>query len=273
MPQPTIKLFSAAEFDERLRNVRTLMAKNELDVLLVHSPENIYYLTGYQTPGYYWHQVLILPVKSEPVFIPPPHEASLIPEYCWIDDVRLYPDTSDWAKTTADLLIDLGFAVSAIGLETESRYLSVNLRDRLVERLSGAHFQNGNGMIESCRLIKSQSEQNYMREAARMSELGMQAGIDAVRNGATEIEVAAAVHSALDLAGSEYTGLPAFITSGERTQMVHATWSPKRINSGELVFWKFPEVRIGITPLTHEACSLERFQTIFNERATFPLQR
>ncbi len=216
------------------------MARSELDVLLVHTPENIFYLTGYQTPGYYWHQVLVLPLDAEPVFVAPPHEASLVPEYCWLDDVRLYPDTSDWAAVTSDLLSEMGLASARVGLETHSRFLTVDLRDRIAARLPNASMLNGGGLIESCRLIKSPREQNYLREAARFSEQGMRAGIAAVREGATELDVAAAVHTALDLAGSEYTGLPAFITSGPRTELVHATYSPRKIDSGELVFLEIP---------------------------------
>ena len=74
MHPPRIQLFPAEEYDRRLQCVREGMVRSELDVLLVHRPENIFYLTGYQTPGYYWHQVLVLPLDSEPVFIAPPHE-------------------------------------------------------------------------------------------------------------------------------------------------------------------------------------------------------
>ncbi|MCZ6538548.1 MAG: Xaa-Pro peptidase family protein [Chloroflexi bacterium] len=240
MNPPRIQFFSSDEYSQRLQHVRGLMAQNKLDVLLVHRPENIFYLTGYQTPGYYWHQVLILPLDSEPVFIAPPHEASLVPEYCWVDDVRLYPDTSDWAEVTSELLNELGLSSGRVGLETHSWFLTVDLRDRLADRLAGATMVDASGLIESCRLIKSPKEQDYLREAARFSERGMRAGIAAVREGATELDVAAAVHTALDLAGSEYTGLPAFITSGPRTELVHATWSPRRINPGELVFLEIP---------------------------------
>ena len=240
MSKPRIQIFPAEEYDRRLQAVRVLMAQNNLDVLLVHTPENIFYLTGYQTPGYYWHQVLVLPLDSEPVFIAPPHEASLVPEYCWMDDVRIYPDTSDWAEVTSDLVKELGLDSGCIGLETGSGFLTVALRDGIASRLPSATMLGGGGLIELCRLIKSPLEQDYLREAASYSEQGMRAGIDAVRVGASELDVAAAVHGALDQAGSEYTGLPAFITSGPRTGLVHATWSPRKIVAGELVFLEIP---------------------------------
>ena len=240
MRQPRVQRFSAEEHAGRLDAVRGLMQERQLDVLLVYRPENIFYLTGYQTPGYYWHQVLVLPADSEPVFIPPPHEASLVDEYCWVDDVRLFPDTSDWAEVTADVLRWMGLGSARIGLEAESWFLTVDLRDRIAARMPDATMLNGSGLIESGRLIKSPREVEYMREAAAFSEQGMQAGIAAVQEGATELDIAAAAHTALDLAGSEYTGLPAFITSGTRSLLVHATWSPRRINSGEPVFLEIP---------------------------------
>lgn len=240
MKPPRVQLFSADEYAQRLEAVRRLMAEKSLDALLVHKPENIFYLSGYQTPGYYWHQALIIPLDSEPVFIPPPHEASLVPEFCWIDDVRMYPDTSDWAEVTGNVLRDKGLGSAVVGFEQESWFLTVSNRDRIAELLPGASLKYGSGLIEAVRLIKSPQELAYMREAARFSAASMNAGVNAVAEGATELEVAAAVHSALDLAGSEYSGLPAFITSGSRTELVHATWSPRTIGSGELVFLEIP---------------------------------
>ena len=240
MKSPRTQIFASGEYESRIRKVREGMEINGLDVLVIHSPENIYYLSGYQTPGYYWYQALILPLNSEAIFIAPPHEAALIPEFSWVEDSRVYPDTSDWAQLTGEILKELGLTRSAIGLETKSRFLTVDFYQNIQSLLPDSQLNDGSGIVESCRLIKSASEIEYMREAAEVSSRGMKAGIKAVIEGASELEVAAAVHSELDMAGSEYTGLPAFITSGERSHLVHATWSPKQIDYGDLVFMEIP---------------------------------
>ena len=240
MKSPRTQIFASGEYESRIRKVREGMEINGLDVLVIHSPENIYYLSGYQTPGYYWYQALILPLNSEAIFIAPPHEAALIPEFSWVEDSRVYPDTSDWAQVTGEILKELGLTRIAIGLETKSRFLTVDFYQSIQSLLPDSQLNDGSGIVESCRLIKSASEIEYMREAAEVSSRGMKAGINAVIEGASELEVAAAVHSELDMAGSEYTGLPAFITSGERSHLVHATWSPKLIDSGDLVFMEIP---------------------------------
>ena len=234
MKLPRTQLFALEEYEARIQKVRELMEIKGLDVLIIHSPENIYYLSGYQTPGYYWYQALILPLESDPVFIAPPHEAALIPEFCWIEDSRIYPDTSDWSQVTAEILKEIESATSLIGLETKSRFLTVDFYQSMCALLPDSRLADGSGLVESCRLLKSSREIDYIREAAEVSSRGMKAGIAAVIEGASELEIAASVHTELDMAGSEYTGLPAFITSGERSQLVHATWSPKLIESGDI---------------------------------------
>ena len=46
--------FSNAEYQRRLDGVRTSMARKGLDVFISFAPENLYYLTGHDTSGYYF---------------------------------------------------------------------------------------------------------------------------------------------------------------------------------------------------------------------------
>ncbi len=64
----------------------------------------------------------------------------------------------------------------------------------------------------------------------------MRAGIDACKVGVSENHVAAAVHDAQIMAGSEYTGLPQFITSGPRSAVAHATWYRQEITRDSTAF-------------------------------------
>jgi Xaa-Pro dipeptidase len=54
--------------------------------------------------------------------------------------------------------------------------------------------------------------------------------------------VAIAIHRGQLAAGSEYPAMPSFVTSGLRSLQVHATWSPKRLAAGEVVFIEVPGV-------------------------------
>ena len=240
MKTPTWQYFSLNEYRRRIDALRLRMEASGVDLMLVHTPENLYYLTGYQTPGYYWYQTLVVPIDREPVFITRLLEASNVEHLSWVEDSRPYGDSDDWVEATREVIAGLGAASGRIGVEKESWFLTLRDFERLSAMLPSAGFVDCSGLVEENRVIKSPAELVYMREAARAAEAGMAAGIEACAAGATENEVAAAVHDAQIRAGSEYTGLPPFITSGSRSALGHATWYRRAIEPGDTVFLEIP---------------------------------
>ncbi len=107
--------------------------------------------------------------------------------------------------------------------------------ERLQALLPTAAFADGSGIVEACRVVKSDREIAPIRQAARAAEAGMLAGLAAIREGATEDEVAAEMQRATTMLGSEYPGLPVFVASGVRSSFAHATWSGRRIEPGDPV--------------------------------------
>ena len=240
MRAPRFQYFSLEEYRERLDALRRRMEGAGADVLLVTSPENLYYLSGYQTPGYYWYQTLIVPLEREPVFVVRMNEASNVEPLSWVEDCRPYEDFEDWIAHTRDVLADLGLAESRIGLDYDSFFLRTRDEKRLVAALPSATFVDAAGLVEEGRLIKSPRELEYMRQAARAAEAGLRAGIDACRAGVTENDVAAEIHRAQILAGSEYTGLPIFIRTGARDAQTHATWARHPLEAGDSITMEMP---------------------------------
>ncbi len=240
MRAPRYQYFDLEEYRERLDALRRRMEGAGADVLLVTSPENLYYLSGYQTPGYYWYQTLIVPLEREPVFVVRMNEASNVGPLSWVEDCRPYEDFEDWIAHTRDVLADLGLSEARIGLDYDSFFLRTRDEKRLVAALPSATFVDGAGLVEKGRLIKSPRELEYMRQAARAAEAGLRAGIDACRAGVTENDVAAEIHRAQILAGSEYTGLPVFVRTGARDAQTHATWARHVLAPGDSVTMEMP---------------------------------
>ncbi len=239
---PEYQFFSNDEYKQRMEALRSRMEQNGVDCMLVTTPENLYYLTGYQTPGYYWWQTFIVPTEDsdEPVFIARQIESSNIEPRTWVEDSRPYQDYDDWMAHTRDALVSMGLDKKRIGLEDDSYFLTHRDAKRLMAMLPDATFVDSSGLVEQGRLIKSTQEIEYIRQASRTAEAGLEAGIEAVRVGATENDVAAAVHAAQILAGSEYTGLPIFVNNGTRSRMTHATWYREQLEPGQTVFFEIP---------------------------------
>src|SRR5262249_55251627 len=58
--------FSTDEYSRRVGLVRDAMGKRGIDLLLVHTPENLFYASGYDTSGYFAYQFIALPLTGEP---------------------------------------------------------------------------------------------------------------------------------------------------------------------------------------------------------------
>ena len=138
------------------------------------------------------------------------------------------------------MLLELGLGAGRIGIDKRSWFFTVDDFERLAATLPSATLVDSSGIVEEGRMIKSPAELSYMRQAAEIAGAAMRAGIDACAVGATENEVAAAVHDVQIRAGSEYTALPIFVTTDPRSALGHATWSRQTIEVGNTVFLETP---------------------------------
>lgn len=228
--------FPMLEYQRRLSELRARMATQGVGALLVTTPENITYLTGFESPGHYWFQCLIVPLEGEPVTVSRFLEVSGVEAYSWIEHNLAYQDAEDPMAVLAARVRDFGWAGEVLGFEKDCWFFTATQQERLFGDLAGSRFVDCSGMVEEGRLIKSQLELELMREAARGTEAGMRAGVEAVAEGATENDVAAAMSYAMIMAGSEWPSIVPFVASGERGAIGHATWRGREIKRGDSVF-------------------------------------
>jgi len=109
--------FDPPEFQERLRRVRARMAEKDLAALLLTTPENICYVSGYQTPGYYYLQALIVSVDRDPVIVTRLFEQRNVDAFSWLtrDQSIAYKDTEDPSEVIARTISELGLRKRTIG--------------------------------------------------------------------------------------------------------------------------------------------------------------
>ena len=229
-------VFSMAEFNRRLGALRTAMAGRGLDALIVTTPENLFYLTGYQTPGYYWFQALVVPLDGECFMVTRQLEDSNVQTRTWISESHPYQDTEDPPLALARTIESFELATATIGYERHSYFFRATEQDGCFGALPNTRFVDASGLVEALRLVKSDDEIAVMRKAATATEAGMQAGIDATAAGVSENDVAAEMQWAMTKAGGEYPGLAPFVASGWRGAIGHASWEGRTIQEGEAVF-------------------------------------
>jgi Xaa-Pro dipeptidase len=224
--------FDRAEYDARLARVRQAMARRGIDVLLISEPENMYYLTGYFTTGYWSVQTLAVPLEGEPQFVVRHLERTAVLGTSWLETVEVYLDTQDPAGVIAAVLAKRGWGRARLGVEKHSWYLTVSLFERLQAALPSARFVDASYLVNEVRLVKSPAEIAYLRQAARAAQAAVEAGIAAAEPGKTEADLAIAVFNALVRHGSDRPDL-GVIASGERLLLAHGRFTQRRLQPGD----------------------------------------
>ena len=236
--------FTDLEYTRRLSAVRDEMRAQGLDFLVSFTPENMYYVTGHDSPGYYFYQACVVGLDQPPVNVLRRVESTNTLWRSWTRRVSSYEDREDPVRATIGVLSEMGMAGRRVGLEAEAWFVSpkryLQLADR-IRRLAGTVVE-ADGLIERVRVVKSPQELDYIRAAARVVESGMAAAIEASHRGTNENDVAAATLAALARSGGEYAGLPPFILSGTRTTLAHATWAGRVYSEGDLLNYELPGV-------------------------------
>lgn len=228
--------FSLAEYQGRVDRVREELARRKVDLMLVASPENIFYLSGFDSIGYYQYQLLFVPTDSRPLRqLLQLVERVLAGMTSWVEDTRFWQHGEDPIAMTVEMLREYGFESGRIGVELQSWWFKSSSYLKLQAALPRVELVDCSDIIPELRIVKSPAEIACVRRAAAISDAAVAAGRDALRPGVTEKQVAAAVYHALYASGGEYPSVPLLLNSGWRTQSLHGTATDRMIQLGDPV--------------------------------------
>ncbi|MCG8355480.1 MAG: Xaa-Pro peptidase family protein [Kiloniellales bacterium] len=233
---PVSPTFPADELAARLDRVRHSMAAANLDGLVVSVPENIYYLTGIDHWGFFACHILVVPCDGQLALVARAMERVTVENQVANADFYGHGDDEELSDYVAQALNTLGLATARLGLEKRSLFLTPRHFERILQATPDAQWCDASGLVDDIRLVKSPLEQAYTRKAAEAADAGVQAAVAAVRDGASDYEVAAECHRAMILAGSEYPGFGPFIRPTRRLGEEHTTWRGDIFRDGDAVF-------------------------------------
>jgi Xaa-Pro dipeptidase len=241
----TYAAFPESEHRGRLDRARKILRQNGIDCCVSVAPEHLYYLAGYDS----WvsvnsPQALIFTADGgEPALVVRDVDLALPRETSWVSDVRSYHLFSDDVPALiASAAREKGLAGGKVAIETQSYALPHALGQAVTQALAPATVVDATDLLGAMRLVKSAREMDYLRQAARYAQSGLDAARRTLKPGITEIALAAAVEGGMRSAGSDYWSIPTELASGPRTAGGHATARERVIESGDLVHLEFAGV-------------------------------
>lgn len=227
------RVFSRAEYEDRLRAVRGEMAARHVDLLIVDETEHLAYLAGWHASGSRYHGCLV-PADGDPVMVFRRLDEPAFLERSWLRKRLCFADTEDPVEVIARAIAARQWDAGRIGVETDSHYLTVQTYEALRRALPRATFVPFAAVLRELRLRKSPREIEYLRRAAAIADQAMREGVATVGEGVSERAAAIAVSSAFLRLGAD-TGRTGPITAGRRSGTLHGLLGDHQLSRGDLL--------------------------------------
>ena len=218
-------------FAKRIAALQQKMSKLKADAILIMSPDNVYYFSGYTgTSGYAVITQDTIQLLTDFRYL---EQASSQSAHCEIIDIG------------NDLYIVLKkLLASAKNIYFEEDYFTYKQYEKLQNTVTGELLPLA-GTIEGLRRIKDEQELTYLRAAANMADEAFLHILKFIKPGVTELEVAVELEFFMRKKGSQGPSFEFIVASGQRGSMPHGVASDKKIASGELVTLDFGSIYQG----------------------------
>jgi Xaa-Pro dipeptidase len=226
--------FTVEELATRRKAVAEELVRRDLDGLLMFRQESMYYLTGYDTFGYVFFQCLYMGTDGETLtLLTRTPDVRQVEHTSVIQDVRVWYDAegADPARNLKEILEEHGCAGERLGIETDAYGLTgYNLK--LVETaLDGfCELVEASDLVTRLRAVKSPAEIEYVREAARLADLGLDRAVEVAAPGVFEGDVLAALQAAIFQGGGDFPANEVIIGSGPRALLFRSAAGMRRMD-------------------------------------------
>ena len=241
-----MKNFSREEYSLRVKKTLDSMASKNIDTLLVADPANIYYLCGFDAWSFYMPQTMIISSKlDEPICFVRQMDVggAYIQTYLKDENIIAYPEKLVHMpprhpyEYLVEVIKDKKLDTGVIAVEMDAHYFTATCYSKLVDGLSNCKLIDSGFLVNWVRFIKSDKEIEYMHQAARNVEVGMQAAIDHINVGTRQCDAAAAIYGGLikgmEGFGGDYPSIAPMLPTGQGTSAAHLTWSNELFKENE----------------------------------------
>ncbi|MBI1243998.1 MAG: M24 family metallopeptidase [Alphaproteobacteria bacterium] len=209
--------FDKSELEaRRARAVAAILARG-LDGLLMFRQESMYYLTGYDTFGYVFFQCLYLGADGRTMLLTRAPDLRQARHTSDLADIRIWVDRdgADPARELRAVLAEFGLAGKRLGAEYDAYGLTHANGRRLEAAMDGfVRLVDASDLVTRLRVVKSPAEIAYVRKAAELADLALDAAHATIAPGAFEGDVLAAMHGAIYRGGGDDPANEFIIGSG-----------------------------------------------------------
>ncbi len=189
--------FDTAEYEERVARTLILMKKNNLDLLVITSPQNFRYYSGLDS--YFWESptrpwFLLLSINHDPIAIIPSIGKTAL-ENTWIKNIKIWqsPNPDDEGiSALKETILSINQSNYSVGFEMGNEsYLRMPIKDfeNLKKQLADYKFVDASHIIWELRMIKSKKEIAKIKDITSIASKAFDDLPNKIQIGLSEIEI------------------------------------------------------------------------------------
>lgn len=214
------------DYSTRRNKLRKAVAETGAQALLVTHFPNVTYLTGFSGDSSF----LLLRPDSE-VIVSDGRYAIQIQEECPGLDMCIRPTGTSIAQAVTKVVRSSG--ISRLAIEADS--MTVNLRDKLADKLPKVEIPSTSGMVEKLRQVKDREEIEEIRQSIWCAEKAFGVVRATVRPGQSEKQIADELDRQIRLFGGRGPSFNPVIAVGGRAALPHAMPGEKLVDENGIL--------------------------------------
>jgi creatinase len=227
--------FSNNEYENRVKILRGLISKNNLDAVIFTSMQNIAYYSGFLYCSFGRPYACIITDKKN-IVVSANIDASQPWRRCYGENL-IYTDweRDNYLKAITSLLKN----VKRIGIEYD--HLTLERHKNLRDALGDPELIDISPLVMAKRMIKSQEEIELITSGAKIADIGGEAVVKEIKVGASEIDIAMTGRDAMEKAiakyhpNSELRDTWVWFQSGINTDGAHNPVTTRKLKYGDIL--------------------------------------
>ena len=230
--------FSNDEYNQRLNKLRSIMDKDNLDMIILTSMHNIAYYSGFIYCSFGRPYGCII-TENKIVTISANIDASQPWRRSHCENI-IY---TDWKKDNflkaITSIIDENKIPKNIGIEND--HITLEMNEKIQSIFSASAFTDISKKLMKLRMIKSKEEIEIIKNGARIADIGGEEIVKNIKEGATELEIAITGRDKMEkeiaktYPDAEYMDTWVWFQSGINTDGAHNPKTNRKLVNGDIL--------------------------------------
>ena len=221
--------------NERVAAFSQWLKNEQIDNAIITSPDHVFYFSGYFTDPHERLLAMVFFPDEEPFLLLPQMEAETAKESGVAYPLIGYFDTDHpWDLLEKEIQRRIS---TPKRIAIEKSHMNVGRYEKLKHLFPEADITSAEEKLQSLRVIKDHEELKKLEKAAELADYAIKVGVDAIREGITELELVALIEYEMKKKGVHKMSFDTTVLVGKNAANPHGTPGLHKVKKGDFVLF------------------------------------